>query len=792
MKSSISGVVLSTWKSSISSLSGGFRKAPSPSRQSHGAFTPLSPRCFSGGFRKAPSPAASACSVFVVFFLLGFGAASVDAAPAARFRDGVVPILTKHGCNSGSCHGKTGGQNGFKLSLLGFEPQQDYESIVVESFDRRVVVASPRQSLLLLKATNVVPHVGGQRFEIGSDDYGVIERWIERGAPKPTAEDPVLQRIRVEPQSVVLAPGGGVQLRVTAYFSDGEVRDVTGHALYESNAPEIAEISEAGAVDASPSRCGVFAVMTRFGDKISVFRGTVPVGSFSQYTPEMERTAENSEIDASLLAAWKRLGVEPSPPVSDATFIRRATFDICGTLTTPEEMTSYVGDSRPDKRAQLIDRLLERPEYASFFALKWADILRNRGRGYGTKQQRKGTALFSSWIRESIEVNKPYSQFVAEILTASGSQERNPPTIWYRSVRNSVDYVESISQAFLGVRVQCAQCHHHPTERWSQADYYGLAAVFARLGRKDGFADAEVPTDETLYLKTHGHVVHPRTGEVVRPRPLGGASFEISRYQDPRRSLAQWLTASDNPFFAQAMANRLWGHFFGRGVIHPLDDFRSTNPPSNPELLDALARQFVATGYDVKALIRTICNSYAYSLSSEPTVTNKGDTQSFARFYPRRLSAEVLLDAMSQVLGVPTKFPGGAGEFPAGMRAIDLPDENVAVNFLDVFGRPARNKACECERVSAPSLHQALELVSSAEIQSKLTAQGGYVARLASATSAGGDNVRQIFLRTLARPPQPEELKAAVEFLESEEDRASGYGTLLWSLLATNEFLFNF
>jgi hypothetical protein len=724
--------------------------------------------------------------------LLGFGTSWIEAAPGARFRDGVVPILTKRGCNSGSCHGKTGGQNGFKLSLLGFEPEQDYEAIALESSGRRLVLGSPAQSLLLLKATAMAAHGGGQLIEADSDDYRVIESWIASGAPKPTKHDPFVARVSVEPKNAVLKPGRDLQLRVTALFSDGEVRDVTHRAIYESNAPETGAIDEAGVVKASPDRCGVFAVMTRFGDKIDVFHGTVPFGTLSQYSSEVERAAELSEIDRHLLTAWKRLGVEPSRRTNDATFLRRATLDICGTLPTAEEVTAFVDDRRPQKRARLIDRLLERPEYASFFALKWADILKNRGRGYGTSRQRQGTALFSSWIRESIESNKPYSQFVAEILTASGSQDRNPPTVWYRSVRTNVDYVESISQAFLGVRVQCAQCHHHPNERWSQADYYGLAAVFARVGRKNGFADAQVPTDETIYLKKKGHVEHPRTGEVMRPRPLGGDAFEIGRYADPRRSLARWMAAADNPFFARAMANRMWGHFFGRGIIEPIDDSRSTNPPSNPELLDALARGFVETGFDVKQLIRTICNSYAYSLNSKPTTTNEGETQSFARFYPRRLSAEVLLDAMSHVLDVPTNFPGGKGVFPVGMRAIELPDENVAVSFLDAFGRPARTKACECERAVSPSLHQALELVNSAEIQRKLTASAGYVARLAAASSAHGDNVRQIFLRVLARPPSTEELGSAVEFLGCEKDRQSAYATLLWSLLATNEFLFNF
>ena len=396
--------------------------------------------------------------------------------------------------------------------------------------------------------------------------------------------------------------------------------------------------------------------------------------------------------------------------------------------------------------------------------------------------------MFAGWIRDSLASNKPYDQFVSEILTASGSQNENPPAIWYRTVRKSPEYVESVAQAFLGVRIQCAQCHHHPAERWSQADYYGLAAVFSRVGRKGGFADAEVPTDEIIYLKDRGDVTHPRTGELLRPRALGGAEFTLDRHDDPRKSLARWMTSPDNPFFARTMVNRLWAHFLGRGIIHPIDDARSTNPPSNPELLDALAQDFIASGFDVKHLIRVITNSYAYRLESFPHEGNTADTQTFARFYPRRLTAEVLLDGISQVLDVPTDFSGG---LPLGTRAIDLPDENVAAHFLDVFGRPARMSACECERVDAPALTQALELVNSKEIQRKLTAEKGYAQRLAASDNSHAERATEMFLRVLGRQPRPEELKVAIDFLESEPDRAEACRSLLWSLLATNEFLFN-
>jgi hypothetical protein len=711
------------------------------------------------------------------------------------FNTDLVPLFTKLGCNSGGCHGKAGGQNGFSLSLLGFEPDQDFEAIAQEARGRRLLLTAPSQSLLLLKATGTLAHGGGKRLTVGSQDYQAILRWIENGARPASSSDPVLERITVAPNRGSFDVKNPRQpLSVTAHFSTGTTRDVTRQAVYQSNEPDIAEVNDTGMVQAK-SRSGLFAVMVRYADQIAVFHGTVPhTHKGPANGPSIaawDKANRLSVIDRHLLANWKRLGIVPSPPASDAEFIRRASLDLCGTLPTPDEVKNYVADKRPDKRARLIDRLLDRPEYASYFALKWGDILRNRGRGYSTSQQRPGTALFAGWIRDSIAENKPYDRFVSEILTAAGSQETNPPTVWYRTVRTTPEYVESVAQAFLGIRIQCAQCHHHPAEGWSQGDYHQLAAVFARVGRKGGFADAEVPTAETIYLADEGEVVHPRTKKVMQPRAPGGPEFKVSRYEDPRRALANWMTAADNPYFARTMANRMWGHFLGRGIIHPIDDARSTNPPSNPELLDALARDFVASGYDVKHLIRVICNSAAYGLSSAPVDANTDDVQSFARYYPRRLAAEVLLDAFGQVLESPTKFRSVAGDFPKGTRAIDLPDEAVPSRFLDIFGRSARNSACECERVDAPALGQTLELVSSAEIQEKLSSDKGYVGRLVKNEKSHEENVRDIFLRVLARMPRPREMVVAVQFLETQTDRKEAYGSLLWSLLATNEFLFN-
>lgn len=710
-----------------------------------------------------------------------------------RFTTDVVPILTKLGCDSGGCHGKATGQNGFKLSLFGFEPELDYDALVTEGRGRRLNIADPDRSLLLLKGTSRVPHGGGRRLDEASDDYRLFRDWIAQGAIAPREDDPKLVRIEVSPTTQVLKRNSTQPLRVTAFFSDGGSREVTRQAVYQSNEPNVATVEADGLVKIGTQH-GSVSVMARYGDQIGTFHAAIPFANdpakyaeANRQLDQLEPQLGSSPINQRLLRQWRRLGVVPSEQADDATFLRRATIDICGTLPTSSEVTEFLADSRSDKRAKLIDRLLDRPEYASYFTLKWADILQNRGAGYSTSKQRAGTTLFAGWIRDSLAANKPYDQFVSEILTASGSQNENPPAIWYRAVRKSPEFVESVSQAFLGVRVQCAQCHHHPTERWSQSDYFGLAAVFARVGRKGGFADAEVPTDEFIFVKDRGDVRHPRTGEVLAPRPLGGEPFSLDLHDDPRRSLARWMTSAENPYFARTMANRMWAHFMGRGIVHPIDDARSTNPPSNPELLDTLAQDFVRSGFDMKHLIRAITTSYAYGLQSAPHAGNAGDTQTFARFYPRRVTAEVLLDGVSQVLDVPTSFPG----VTAGTRAIDLPDENVAAHFLDVFGRPARMSACECERVDSPALTQALELVNSTEIQRKLTDKTGYAARLAASEKSHSDLATEMFLRVLARQPRSEELKTAVDFLAAEPDRAEACRSLLWSLLATNEFLFN-
>ncbi|MFO1091958.1 MAG: DUF1549 domain-containing protein [Planctomycetaceae bacterium] len=490
--------------------------------------TELKPKAESG---KPNAAQRGICSLafFAIFAASVSGNPAVQAedAPHIAFGTDVVPILTKLGCNGGGCHGKASGQNGFRLSLLGFEPDFDYEALVLEGGGRRLFPAAPDRSLLLLKGTGKVPHGGGRRLDEVSDDYRILREWIAQGAPAPRADDRQLVRIEVLPTEAVLPRQSEVQLQVTAHFSDGTTRDVTRQAVCLSNAAEVADVDADGRVRTG-DQAGLVAIMARFGEQFATFHAAIPfVSDAAQMAAVQSRLdalpppAHGATVDRFVRQQWRRLGVLPSGPADDATFLRRVTLDICGTLPTPAEVAAYLADSNSDKQAVLIDRLLQRPEHASYFALKWADILQNRGAGYSTSKQRAGTTLFAAWIRDSIAANKPYDQFVSEIITASGSQAENPPAIWYRTVRKTPEYVESVSQAFLGVRVQCAQCHHHPTGSWSQADYYGLAAVFGRVGRKGGFADAEVPTDEIIFVKASGDVRHPRTGAQMQPRPLG-------------------------------------------------------------------------------------------------------------------------------------------------------------------------------------------------------------------------------------------------------------------------------
>jgi Protein of unknown function (DUF1549)/Protein of unknown function (DUF1553) len=699
-----------------------------------------------------------------------------------NFANQVVPIFTKLGCNAGACHGKSGGQNGFRLGLLGFDPALDYETLVKEGRGRRVFPAAPEASLLLTKATATVPHGGGKRLDPESHEYRLIRRWIAIGMPVGRPTDPKVERISVYPGERVLERGSSQQVVVTATYTDGTTEDVTRWAQYQSNETDVAAVEQGGRVE-SRRLSGQAAIMARYQGQVAVFRATVPMNGAA--AANVDFPVQNA-IDSAVLKQWKALGVAPSPLCGDDEFIRRVSLDINGTLPTAEEVKSFIALAEPAKRAKLVDKLLDRPEYASYFAIKWADILRNKREGRADVQS--STYNFHDWIRESLAKNVPYDQFVRGILAASGSSETAPAVQWYRKLRETSAFVDDTAQVFLGMRLQCAKCHHHPFEKWSQHDYYGFAAFFGRVGRKaDMKAQRNGRDAEVVYTLRAGTVAHPKTGEQMVPKGLGANVVQVAAGDDPRQKLVDWLADAKNPFFARAVVNRYWAHFFGRGIVEPPDDMRLTNPPSNPELLDGLADRFVKGGYDLKGLIREICNSRVYGLSSLPNETNTRDKQSFARHYPRRMGAEVLLDAIAQVSGVATAFDG----LPAGTRAIDLPDESVGSTFLDAFGRPKRETSCECERVTDASLSQSLMLLNSNEVQAKLSAQGSRAAQYAKDPRPDDQKIDELFWAAFARGANQQETASAVDHLKKHAgNRQTAYEDIIWALINAKEFQF--
>lgn len=693
-----------------------------------------------------------------------------------NFPNQIVPIFTKFGCNGGGCHGKASGQNGFKLSLLGFEPTEDYEHLVLESRGRRVFPAAPDRSLLLTKPINASPHGGGQRMQADSHEYRLMRRWIAQGMPYGSDSDPKVASIEVFPPERILAREAEQQVIVLARYTDGSVEDVTRMTQFTPNDTEMSEVSVTGLVK-TLKLAGDVAVMCRYQGQVAVFRATIPLGAPVDTLPP----ARNF-IDALVFDKLQSLGMPPSPVCDDATFIRRVSLDIAGKTPTPAEVKAFMADARPDKRERLIDALLDDPGYADYFANKWNAILRNKRRSANAT---RGSFAFHEWLRQAFQDNLPYDELVRSVIAASGEIGQNPPVAWYREVRTTEQQVEDTAQLFLGLRIQCAHCHHHPFEKWSQRDYHGFAAFFARVGRKDGL----VPEEPMIYHQ-YGKATmpHPKTGEQVPATALDSAAEEIGPEEDPRHLLVDWMSDRDNRFFAPALVNRYWKHFFNRGLVDPEDDMRVTNPASNPELLDALARHFIDSGFDLKDLVRTICRSSTYQLSSIPNEYNANDKQNFSRYYPRRLTAESLLDALDAATGTQTKFSG----LPLGTKAVQLPDTAANTYFLTVFGKPEADTACECERSQEANLAQSLHLLNSGEVQSKLSDSNGRAAKLAADTARSHEEkIHELYLWVYARPPVPDELQVALAHLDKSEKKQEAYEDILWALLNTKEFLFN-
>lgn len=706
------------------------------------------------------------------------------------FVNDVVPILTKAGCNTGLCHAKAGGgQNGFQLSLLGFEPAEDFEHIVQEGRGRRLLLGIPEQSLLLLKPSGLVPHGGGVRLPKSSPGYATIRDWIRQGAPKDNATSPTLVAMEIEPKKGVLKPQATQQLKTLARYSDGSMRDVTAMSLFESNDKAMAEVSTDGLIK-TLDLPGKVSVMVRYQGHVAVFNASIPLGATVSEMPMVKNF-----VDTAVFANLKELGIPPSPVCDDSTFLRRVTLDIAGRLPTDEEAKAFLANKSADKRNQWIDELLRSPDYADFFAGKWTAVLKNRR---DDASDMVSNFAFHAWVRDSLLANKPYDQFVRELLAATGTVIDNPPVAWYKRVKEPKDQIEDVAQLFLGVRMQCAQCHHHPFERWSQDDYYSLAAFFGQVGRKPSGTRGE---DLIFHKRGMAVATNIRTKAALKPAAFGDQVPVIAPDEDPRLRLADWMKSPRNPFFAKALVNRYWKHFFQRGLIEPEDDIRESNPPSNPELLAALEKHFVESGFDLKQLVRAITRSSAYQLSAMPNQYNVGDRQNYSRYYPRRLSAEVMLDSIDQLAGTQTDF----ANLPPGTRAVALPDNsyNRSSPFLRVFGRPEGESVCECERVQSSNLAQSLHLINASDIRGKLAHPNGRAERLAKDPRPAEAKIKELYLLAFAREPQPDELKAALGYLAEPRVSAAGqkvdaqkavresFQDLLWAMMSTKEFLFN-
>ena len=689
------------------------------------------------------------------------------------FRYEVQPVLTKARCNAGGCHGKAEGQNGFKLSLFGFDNESDFDAVVKETRGRRINFANPDSSLLLLKATARMPHGGGSKIDREGPRYELVRRWIRAGAPfSSTADQPVIG-IEIEPSELTMQHGSTQQLRVTAVEAAGRRHCVTAVAEYISNATHIVTTTTDGLIRASEIP-GEATILIRYLDQVATCRVTLP-----RPNPSSLRPAERNFIDRHVGDKLVRLGIPPSEPVNDSAFLRRVFLDMIGTLPTAAEARAFLQDTHPDKRLRLISDLLDRPEYADYWALKWADLLR----ADRIKITPQGTVGMTRWLRARIVENQPYDEFAREILISQGSIQQEGPAAFFKALDTPEAAARSISQLFLGVRIECAQCHHHPSERWSQSDYAGLVGFFTGVSIK------RLPNGtEAILAKGGTDYKHSRTGELVKARGLGAQPADFQGVTDRRRTFAAWMTDSSNPFFTQAIINRIWAHYFGRGLVEPIDDIRATNPATNEPLMHALVAHMKEVRYDLKAFTKTLLMSETYQLSSATNTGNMDDVQHYSHALPKAMPAEVLLDALCQITNVPEKFNG----WPDGVRAIQVWDNRMPSYFFRIFGRPVRASVCECERSNEPSISQALHLLNSPEIHEKIAHRHGRARQWADSSMSNDEIIGELYLGTLSRFPTVEERALLVtELNNAGNERRTVVEDIFWSVLNTKEFLFN-
>jgi hypothetical protein len=726
------------------------------------------------------------------------------------FRQEFVAALNVAGCNAGACHGVPSGRGGFRLSLRGYNPAADYMELTRDVLGRRTDRLTPEASLIYLKALGRVPHEGGQRFGSDSIPARIMRGWLREGMPDDPASIPALKTIEITPgPRVSVAPARWQQLAVRAHFADGSSRDVTRLTAFSSSDDAIVRVDANGLVELRQP--GEAAVLCRYLDILQCVRLTYlePRSDFVWCDPP-----QHNYVDRLVFAKLKLLNLQPSELCTDQEFLRRVFLDLCGILPTPQEVQAYLADPSPTKRNRLIDQLLDRPEFADFWAHKWLDLLRcNR-----LNMQIKGSIAYHRWLRGHVERNTPWNQVMRELLTAGGSTFANPPANYYRgiyksqapvAVRDPQALAETTAQVFFGIRLQCAQCHNHPYERWTQDDYYHMVAWFARVRAKaDPVQPGNRPTPYpwqlredaiVVYSDRAGEVTQPRTGQQMIPKIPGLSAPTVLPGKDRREVLADLVTSADNPFFARATVNRLWYHLLGRGIVDPPDDFRDSNPPANEALLDELARDFVTSNFDIKHILRTIVRSRTYQLSARGNASNQDDDRYFshALVQRRRLSAEVLLDAVCAATGVPEKFTG----FPPGTRAVQLPDGQVIYTggqyaswdrhpFAKAFGQPSREVACECEREGDLTVARVLELKNGPTIQAKMRAPDNRLGRLLTRKSADADILNELFLATLSRPPRDHEVRAALAVVKKAPDKRAAWEAVHWALLNTDEFLY--
>ncbi len=699
------------------------------------------------------------------------------------FRREVIAALNVGGCNAGACHGTPSGKNGFKLSLRGYDPAADFLQLTREQFGRRASKHDPEQSLMLLKAIGRVPHEGGQRYSATSIPGEMMTAWLAEGVKDDPADLPPVKKAEVFPAARVFkAPAKWQQLAVNVSFADGTSRDMTRLTVFSSSDPSIADVTPNGLVEFK--RSGEVAVLCRYLEQMISVRLTYlePREGFVWPNP-----SETNFVDTLTFAKLKQMSIAPSDVCTDFEFVRRAYLDCIGRMPSIEEAKAFLTDKDAKKRDKLIDALVEMPEFADFWALKWADVLRSSRKTIQTK----GSYGFQAWLRGHFQKNTPWDQVVQELITANGNTFSNPPANYYRIAKDPTSLAETTAQLFLGVRMQCAKCHNHPFERWSQDDYYGMAAWFARVKTKPEPSIGTKPQGqpvaaEVVYAAREGEVQQPRSGKTMKPRYIGTGDADVKPGEDRRGVLAVWLTSPENTFFSKSVANRVWFHLMGKGIVDPVDDFRDSNPSCNDELLNALAKDFAKNKFDMKQLVRTIMKSRTYQLSAQPNDSNKDDNKYFSHAVTKLLTAEQLLDAICDFTAMPEKFAG----LPMGTRAIQLPDGEVNHPFLKTFGQPARELACECERESDGNLAQALQLINGPTVNEKVRNAGNRLGKMLTAKTSDDEMLNELFYAALARAPFEDEKKIALGHVAKGSDKRKAWEDVVWALINTREFLF--